>query len=176
VEISGTYILTSLGSEPWRRVGYGAATSFESSLFGENLPPDSAPDHYTARSWALTVALIEYSNALHLQGSVTFDGTLSLHDLSLASTFTSDAVQTTRINGHLYTVRLDPPVFFAEPQPHYLPYYHFGSISGTITVDPEPLPEPSALLLTAVAAPLVGIALRRRSSGTTPPRPRPSAR
>jgi hypothetical protein len=168
VGISGLMIPAVIGGEPWRRVAYGTPSGFETSLYGENLPPDSAPDHYTARPWQLNVLIFEHSNVSYPHGEVTFtgvfDGTLSLHDLSLTSTFTSAVVQTTQINGRTWTVRLDPPAFFTAPQPRDRGYY-FGSISGTITVEPAPLPEPSSFLLIAFS-PLAALLWRRHRAAT----------
>jgi hypothetical protein len=124
----------------------------------------AAPATFTAKTYTLSLFLQDQqsgqSGTLMFTGQ--FDGTLSELSSNIQNTFTGATTQSVQLGSNIYTATIGP---YSPPGPTNSS--NAGSISAfaQVTVSSiviQDVPEPSSLLLAFLAAPLAGLALRRR--------------
>jgi hypothetical protein len=149
-------------------IGVTGLSDSHSSNFNQAVPTVAADLTYLSqagnnpvigRTFHLTATVTD--NNSHLSSTLTFDlkfdGSTNGNGNSLKLTpVPSDALFTPSLGGDIYRVQITgfiPPV---SSSPHHDP--EMGEIQATVTVldPPAPVPEPSALLLTVLAAPALG--------------------
>lgn len=123
----------------------------------------ATPATFTAKTYTLSLFLVDQSGQ---SGTLTFtgqfDGTLSELSSNIQNTFTGATTQSIQLGNNIYTATIGP---YSPPGPTNST--NAGSISAfaQVTVSPitiQDVPEPSSLLLAFLAAPLAGLAVRRR--------------
>jgi hypothetical protein len=161
-------------------VNPGGAITGNSTISVVNLSTSSAatnatPDTFTAKPYALTLSLTDGPS--QASGQLTFaghlDGTLTATNAAIKNTFDGPTTQTLKLGNDTFTVSIGPYTAPGAPNASLT-----GGISAFVTVNgapipvPEPptplpgpaesAPEPSTLVLAALAAPLWGLAVRAR--------------
>jgi len=135
------------------------------TLYTSSAPADT-PDTFTKKTFDLKVTVTDSTSgqSQDLTFKLEFDGTLSKRGQKLKlSTVPSDPQFTNPLGGHLYRARITsykPPPFY--PRDPFFP----GVIMASVTVADLPKqgenPEPSSLILAAMAAPGLGLLYWRR--------------
>jgi hypothetical protein len=121
---------------------------------------DAHPAKVTNKAYTLELTLTDAAS--HAHGSLTFDGifdgTFSKLTSNLTNTFTGQTTQTLHLGGNLYTVTIGP---YTPPEPP--DGQRLGAIGAhaDVSVRPSPTPEPSTLVLAALAATALGVVLGR---------------
>jgi hypothetical protein len=139
----------------------------------------AAPDTFTAKPYSLTLSLTDGPS--QASGQLTFaghlDGTLTATSAAIQNTFDGATTQSLKLGNDTFTVSIGPYSPPGAPTATLT-----GGISAFVTVNgapvpvPEPptplpgpvesAPEPSTLVLTALAVPLWGLAGRNRRNRT----------
>jgi hypothetical protein len=129
-------------------------------------------DTFTKKTFDLTATLTDTASgkSQDLTFKLQFDGNLSRSGTTLKlTTLPSDPLFTDPLGGHIYRVRVSYYIAPSYPPTIQNPIGRAGVIVGTVTVvDPKGMPEPSTLVLSGLAAPLVAVYWRRRKKRTGP--------
>jgi hypothetical protein len=161
----------------------GGSIVGDSNIVAVNLTTASTatadvPDTFANKSYALTLTLTDGPS--QAMGQVTFtgqfDGMLTDSSASIKNTFEGDTTQSILVGENFYTVSIGPYTPPGGPNSSLT-----GSISAFVSVVggepiPEPIPttgfpaeqapEPSTLVLAALAVPLGALVVRRRGNRT----------
>jgi hypothetical protein len=162
-------------------VNPGGTVSGNSTISVVNLSTSSAatsaaPDTFTAKPYTLTLSLTDGPSQATGQMAFAghFDGTLTSTSAAIKNTFDGPTTQTLQLGNDTFTVSIGPYTAPGAPNATLTGGISaFVSVSGAPTPVPEPptpvpgpaesAPEPSTLLLAALAAPLWCLAARRRN-------------
>jgi hypothetical protein len=121
--------------------------------------PDTAPAKFTDKPYTLTLTITDgdsnASNSLAFTGE--FNGQVTSDSSNVSISFTGQNTQSLTLGQHLYTVTMDA---YAPPGPPGST--NVGSIGAHAIVAVQTLPEPSSILLAAMALPGAGLFWRRR--------------
>ncbi len=166
-EASGTPVVASDGSAS-SGVNFGydpkVTVTGNSQLAIANLwtfsdAPSSAPATFTHAGYGLGISLTDAASGQ--SGTVNFagelNGSLSAKSALLTNTFLGNTVQQLALGSNLYTVALSA---FAPPGPPVSG--NGGAVSALITVQPNTVPEPSALALAVLGIGGLGFVTWRR--------------
>jgi len=141
----GTGYITLTDESQHSAVGDSDVVATNMRTFSTALP--ASPDHFTAKTYAMTLNLVDLDSGL--TGSLTFtgqiDGDLGAQFSRLTNTFTGPVTQSIVLGEHRYTAS---NLMFTPPG---IPgAANAGSISAHATITVEHVPEPSSLLLSAL--------------------------
>lgn len=141
--------------------------SGDSDIVATNIRVESTataldPDMFTNAGYSLTLFLLdeESGNSGNLEFGGEFNGSISANTSNLVHTFSGATTQSIALGSTLYTVTIGP---YTPPGPPSS--QNSGAVSAFARVetrDIERAPEPSTIVLTAIAMPFFGIAAWRR--------------